>query len=232
MKASIGIGGALLALVLLVSYLNRSQSHVETRPSESTPQTRPIKEPSSPPRRAESKHDPPAPSAPPKQNETLVSPLLPRSLEEARRDPNFEKNIRYYEDSIQRWAPARLQLVRVMVDDDIRMTLEVDQCMGGRVSSGYVGTTIYFDPVAGSSSEMWVDDIKVFKSNLDPEELRFALDCLQSHVWHRRRPTSTENERTNGFFENYTFAWPVEQSDVFLFLQTGNWPDYAPTPAP
>jgi hypothetical protein len=173
----------------------------------------------------------PVPSSPARQDETLVSPLpLPRSLEEARRDPNFEKNIRHYEDSIQRWRPARLQLVRVKVDDDIRMTLEVDQCMGGRVSSGYVGTVITFDPIPGSSSEMWANDIKVRNSNLDPEDLRLALGCLQSHVWRRRRPTTTESERINGFFENYTFAWPVEQSDVFLFLQTGNWPDYAPTP--
>jgi hypothetical protein len=151
-------------------------------------------------------------------------------LEEARRDPLLEKNMRHYEEGIQRHVPTRLQQFRVRVDDDIRMTLEVDQCMGGRVLSGYVGTTVTFDPIPGSSSEMWASDVKVFRSNLDPEELRFALDCLQSRVWHRRRPTTTENDRTNGFFENYTFAWPVEHSDVFLFLQTGNWPDGPPPP--
>lgn len=156
-------------------------------------------------------------------------PPLPRSLEEALRvypqaEANIHRYIRYTGggDAPQFW---------VRMDDEIRIAVDVEDCLGpGRISSGFARTTIEYHPMPGSDSELWVDHIKVYNSNLSREELDLFMACLHAKVMHRRQLIKEDKYKPGGYLTNFNFAWPIEYTDVFQFLQTGNWPGFPPTP--
>jgi hypothetical protein len=85
----------------------------------------------------------------------------------------------------------------------------------------------------GSESELWVNNIKVYDSNLSAAQRDLFVACLQSKVIHRRMPIKEDKYKRSpthqgGFSTNFDFAWPIEFTPVFQFLQSGYWPGFPP----
>jgi hypothetical protein len=154
------------------------------------------------------------------------SSALPHSLEEALRVcPQAEENILRYIRYTHQKSEDDPQF-RVSIDDEIHQIFEIDECVGGRSSSGFALTELKYELMPGSDTELWVNRIEVYNSNLSRRELDIFTACLHSKVMHRRMPI-TEPQFKRGILSHRNFAWPIDDSDVFQFLETGDWPGLA-----
>ncbi len=77
----------------------------------------------------------------------------------------------------------------------------------------------------GSNSELWITNIKLHDANLSRDELAMFMACANPQIG-RKQPIKEEQYRQNGFETDMEFRWPLEDSDIFQFLSTGEWPGY------
>lgn len=150
---------------------------------------------------------------------------LPRTLEEALvAYPGAEAAIRRYNrfitnggDSPQMWA---------RLDDWVRLEQEVNDCVTGKISRGFVNATLFFTPSPDSESELAVTRVRVYDFDLTMDQIADFRFCLELEALGRRQKILEEGYR-NGFQANIRFRWPLQESSVFQFLATGSWPGYS-----
>ncbi len=150
-----------------------------------------------------------------------------RSLEEAFRIyPRAEEFVRRYSQFVMQGT--EVEQVRARFDYQLRMIHAVDDCMRGRVVAGFVIFTLYFNPVPAAPLEpveLKVDRIQVYNSNLSGDDSAVLIACLHSGVFGNTMPIKVEGYK-KGFKFTIEIRWPLDQSDIYQFLATGDVPGY------